>query len=264
MTTRNDLLASIDETPLDLLLQRCADGELSETDERQLLARLDFQPDLWRRLALLFIEQRVMGQACRPMALLSAPATAALPDSEGASVPRPVTTQPSRRRSVPGLSWIALGLAVAAAFGLGRWQSAGSPEPNREMVQQTVPPTNVPAAPESEHRATVMGTPDGISTGWPESAHSDDTEPAPPPAMFVNLLVPGSDQPVPVPVYPAPATPAVWRPFSEPAISEQEAESLRRAGYHVASQREVLRWQSPEGLEVMLPVESVDVRLSRY
>ncbi len=50
------------DSDLPVELERLVDGQLSPTDYRQLLQRLDFEPDGWRRCGLAFLEQQALQQ----------------------------------------------------------------------------------------------------------------------------------------------------------------------------------------------------------
>lgn len=235
--------ANAGEPRWDVLIQRCADGELDDEAERSLLARLEFQPDGWRRLALSFIEQRVLGEVCR----------SALPPAAPAPVAIAVVPHRQPRRITPG-RLAALCAGLLAAFGAGRmW-------PSRGILPDAASVAPSPLADADGGRVTAPTTlrePDVPRRTAPRAVE-------PQPAMFVNWSLPGSEQGIDVPVYAAPSGLATWQPFSEPALSREELESLRRAGYQVSSQRDLLRLQSPEGHTVVLPVEALDVRMSRY
>lgn len=47
------------------LLQRCVDGEMSETEQQEFLRSLDRSPSGWRDLALAYVEQQLWSQAGR-------------------------------------------------------------------------------------------------------------------------------------------------------------------------------------------------------
>ena len=66
----NDSRQPIEQKEID----RLVDGELSETERRELLLRFDARGDSWRRLALAFIEIQVWGLEFK--AMRSAAATA--------------------------------------------------------------------------------------------------------------------------------------------------------------------------------------------
>jgi hypothetical protein len=236
-------LQSSREAPLELLIQRCADGELAEPDERNLLIRLDREPGGWRRLALSFIEHRVLGAACREFAF---PSTAATP-RQGV---RPVR----RIWRTTAAQLAALGLALAAAFGIGRSYPRSSPGTAGAITQSQLRAPHNEAPQPSAGPATVM----------PQAPPSPAAPRGPLPAQYVGLMVPGLERPLPVPVYREADVPGVWQAFTAPAISPGDADRLRRAGYQVTSQRELLRLTAPHEGDVVLPLEAVHVRMSRY
>lgn len=234
---REHLLAeSADELPLDRAIQRCADGELSDAAERSLFARLEFQPDGWRRLALSFVEGRVLGTVCRGEVAMASP-----------SMAYTATPRTTRRGRVARPT--ALAAAALLAFGAGRWSSVATPAPSPSIaaVDSVQPPAGEsPIAAESPR----------------------DEVPAPPPrapvpAMFVNLDIPGSDAAVPVPIYEF-AGATDWQPFDRHAIAPNEADQLRRAGYHVNTARHVFQITAPEGQSILLPMEMVKVSPARF
>lgn len=103
------------------LLQRCVDGEMSETEQQEFLRSLEHSPTGWRDLALAYVEQQLWSQAGR--AWVDEPEPTAAPDS----VPLP-------NRAA---SWLRSTVLVASsllAVGLGylggtywRPDSVGSP-----------------------------------------------------------------------------------------------------------------------------------------
>jgi hypothetical protein len=207
-----------------------------------LLARLEFQPDGWRKLALSFVEQRVLGEVCRAATTPSVPALAT------------VAVPPTRRGGISRGRLATLCAAVLAAFGAGWMWSSRTTQPGLAsdpavaVTTTHTPPTRVPPTfrPAGDARQTAS-----------------ETTPAQP-AMFVNWSWPGSEPGIDVPVYAAPSGLTDWQPFAEPVLSPAEVDALRQAGYQVSSQRDVLRLQSQDGHTVALPVEALSVRMSRY
>lgn len=61
------------------LLQRCVDGEMSETEQQEFLRSLEQSPTGWRDLALAYVEQQLWSQAGR--AWIDEPEPAVAPDS---------------------------------------------------------------------------------------------------------------------------------------------------------------------------------------
>jgi hypothetical protein len=91
---------------LDPLLDRLADGECDGEERRQLLLRLEAEPDGWRRCALSFLEAQEWRGACGVI-------TRAAVDT--ATVAAKKTTQ--RRSAVAWALGLAAGLLVAFASG---------------------------------------------------------------------------------------------------------------------------------------------------
>lgn len=54
-----------DERSLEQAVQRCVDGEMSETEQQDFLRSLDQSPSGWRNLALAFVEHQLWSQAGR-------------------------------------------------------------------------------------------------------------------------------------------------------------------------------------------------------
>jgi hypothetical protein len=135
--------------PEDVLIDQLVDGELPDAERRELLRRLEGEPDGWRRCALAFLEAQCWRDAFRP------PAVAAH------ERPRPLARlNPARKRGrvwQPVARLTALAASLAAAFALG-WASHGTPEasvadgsvarPGPTASAEPPPPTPAePAAP---------------------------------------------------------------------------------------------------------------------
>src|SRR4051812_36317057 len=104
-----------DNKPLngDILLDRLVDGELSDSERRQLLESLDKRPQNWRRCALAFLEaqswRKEMGQVSRGLA-----SETIVPKSPALS------RSPSRNPSLSKVAtWLAMVASLVLAFGLG-------------------------------------------------------------------------------------------------------------------------------------------------
>ena len=234
---------------LERQLQRCVDGELTEAEEQRLLSELDLQPECWRRLALLFVESRVLSTTLRTDWLQTQ-----------ASEPL-VDTGPSDRkspRSLTALRWAALSLLLLLSYGVGRWSTpstapiaASNESPASDSIHAEAGSSgSLPAA-------AVEAAVNGELTGSLSAAASDPDAPE----LYVRVNLPGSDQTIEVPVYRAPEE---WQPFTSRAVSSELEQSLRRAGYDVASTRQVLAVSNPSGPPILLPLESMDVQMARY
>lgn len=102
-----------------LLIDRLVDGELAGAARRELLLRLDAEPDGWRRCALAFLESQSLGEALKAP---SSAATVRLASVEG----KRRQAEPHTWRRTANYAGLAAGLA--AAFFVG-WATRGMPEP---------------------------------------------------------------------------------------------------------------------------------------
>lgn len=115
-------------TPDDVrLLDRLVDGELNETERRNLLLRLEHSPDGWRRCALAFLEAQAWRLEARAVVAEPAPS---LKPAAAESVPMQPAAEPASlaRKTWNGLSlWmptiLAAGILVAVVYPQwgGRW-----------------------------------------------------------------------------------------------------------------------------------------------
>jgi hypothetical protein len=104
----------------DRLIDRLVDGELPDAERRQLLLRLEAEPDGWRRCALAFLEAQSWREAFTPLASPAPP----VPRTRPAARPNPEGSRPGSWRPVARLTGLAAGFA--AAFVLG-WALRGKP-----------------------------------------------------------------------------------------------------------------------------------------
>jgi hypothetical protein len=127
-----------DEPLSDALLDRLVEGELTESQRREVLLRLEAQPDGWKRCALAFLEAQSWRQAFAPLA------------QEAKFEP---IARPSREVSKPGrfktsLKWVMLAASFLGVFALG-WLSRQDPEPTSRalevVVEKAQPVRSVPA-----------------------------------------------------------------------------------------------------------------------
>ena len=238
------------EVPLDQLIQRCVDGELTNAAETELLQRLDFDAAGWKRLALGMIENRLLTSVAREATL-----------SNEAQFPYPQQSHTSIDHLRVLARLLPLAAALLLAFGLGRWTTSadGTPLADATATQSQIAHQPRPLSkPVSEQDVIEQAASD--TTPLTAKDHSPSIQPA----MFVNLAIPGNDEPLEVPIYSTSADSAVWQPFAEPSLTTAQAEALRRAGYHVESRHELMRFRSPDGREVVVPLESVGLQMARY
>lgn len=159
----------IDET-LDRLIDRLVDDELNSADRRQLLSRLDSEPDGWRRCALAFLEAQCWRGSLAPLA--------------GTRTVEEAGSTPSKSIRISRRSWatrMAMAACLLLAFALG-WASApGSPNvgPNDDATASGALPIAKPtdratiadrdrgSANQDEHPLNVSAAPRAIGVSAP-------------------------------------------------------------------------------------------------
>jgi hypothetical protein len=126
-----------------LILDRLVDGELTDAQERAVIAQLNDIPGGWRRCALAFLEARCWQRAARHVQELSKTQYGALSDPACQQQQRPLGDSGSAgRRSFRWSSVLALCTLFLLAVGIGMVM----PQPwNRthSVTAQTAPPTTV-------------------------------------------------------------------------------------------------------------------------
>jgi anti-sigma factor RsiW len=131
----------------DILLDRLVDGELSDTERRELLVSLDDRPEGWRKCALAFLEaqswRRELGRLATEPAVAPKLGLAAAEDAPLAS-----------RRAVQFLT-LAAGVFVAFTLGLA---FGDLPHPHQRAAPS---PSNPPLAATPRVPSTGPGTPSG-------------------------------------------------------------------------------------------------------
>ncbi len=144
----------------DRLIDRLVDGELPDVERRQLLLRLETEPDGWRRCALAFLEAQTWREA---LGTIAAPAGAAIRPADFGAMK-------SKKSNVwrPAARLAALAAGLAAAFALGRaWHGGsvpnapGTPVAKRETPAEPAPPEPVDVA-SGEARPAGPGEPNAL------------------------------------------------------------------------------------------------------
>ena len=116
-------------------IDRLVDGELTESERKQLLRRFEDQPAGWRQCALAFVESQMWSADLKRMTTegqLRGDAT-----TENAAVAPTVAGRDGPFSTGVAFGWLATAAAVMVAFGLGRQMDRGTPTP------ATVSPTSV-------------------------------------------------------------------------------------------------------------------------
>lgn len=206
------------------LLDLLVDGELSDSQRRELLAWCEREPDGWRRCALAFLDAQswssVLGQmthgglAAGDRPLSDDPLWAA-PSADAVVVERPKAAVPP--------SWLVSALALAAsvlvAFSLGLWARGG------------------------------------LTDGKQRTMASQDA------GDKVRLVVddPGAADEVQLPVVEG-RRPDDWLRGQPAAMPREVQQALERLGHRVRQQRQLVPFPLEDGRRVVVPVDQIDVQ----
>lgn len=218
----------------ELDIQRCVDGELSDEDRSQLLSRLEEHETGWRDLALAYVENQVIAQACREV---SRPAATTRP------LPIPVGSRPTagRKRFAPP-AWSVT--AAAAIVGLALGLLAGyRPAPDDAGTDGAAEIADTQGA--AEHQ-------DSIDQGLDEVV--------PQPVMNMEFAdASGDASHWTLPVYDADEVDQnYWQ--AQDVLPEEVRQNLARRGYHLDHNREFYSVPLDDGREIAVPVDTVQVR----
>jgi hypothetical protein len=235
--------APLDDRVFDLLV----DGELNEAARRELLSRLDREPDGWRRCALAFLEAQTWRSGLAYEVHESPAAPAALRrTTEGHSL--------RRIRSIVNRLW--LSAAVLVAFGLG-W------------IVRSAPPALAPLA-SGKGQETA---PEPLTTTKSRPLEQDDTHDAAAPAAAADevrlagtirwrLEQDGQQEEIEIPVLEGPGIDLQRLIEQPPAMSEPARLALERRGHKVETHRQLLTVNLKDGRSVVVPVDQVHVQFA--
>lgn len=142
-------------------LDRLADGELSPSEERELLRALNASPEDWRRCALAMVEAQTLR---RELGVLASPATATVE----------VAKRPARTGERSPAGWLTIAALLLVAFGVGTVaRHAWSPTPpagDSLVAHPTTLPSEEPAPPVEALADTPQQRPDSpnsdVVTFW--------------------------------------------------------------------------------------------------
>jgi hypothetical protein len=206
---------------------RLVDGELSETERKELLTSLDREPDGWRRCALAFLEAQCWKKELRD--LRQTVSACAVPFA---------SPRHARKRSSSPLGLLGTLMAMAATFflalGIGAWwlnynQHGLAPGPDQ-----------------------IAGR-----SGEPSATANSSA-----PWQMVKLFPAGSTDPNQAIQLPALVRDRIdenWLRNLPAPIPESVAENLRRNGYKVQTQQELLPLRLDDGRQLVVPVDKVEL-----
>jgi hypothetical protein len=214
-------------------IDRLVDGEMNETDRRELLLQFEREPEGWRRCALAFLEaqcwKQELGFVSRSAEAVRSEPSPAL--ANPASVRTSTSTWPStwRQKLATALTMGACFL-IALALGLSwRGNGAGGSHDgsNVRSVKEEFPLSHLQAP--GDELATI-----DTANGQPE-----------------NLRIPGVRHD---------AIDANIADQAPSAMPPEVQRALQRAGYEVVQQREVVPLQINSDRHLMVPVDHGVIR----
>ena len=213
----------------DIHLDRLVDGELNETEYRELLASLDAKPDGWKRCAHAFLEAQAWGQDLRAIVQEKRqPGKRA--DQQSASV-RPIS-----RMLAPWLWPLAVAASFLGAFALGtRWDSTSS---GLQQIAGT--------SPQLEKARAVEVT--------PFAPRSSDRENV----AFVVHRGDGSTDQFHVPVYGQEHAYSQWAQQARAAVPRDIQRELRKRGYELQRQRDWEPVRLQDGRQAIFPINQLE------
>jgi hypothetical protein len=236
--------------PTPEIFDRLVDGELSESQHRELLASLDQEPDGWRRCALAFLEaqcwKKELGDL-RQTLPIGSPTTALI-------------SQPGKRKSspfrLPG-TLLAMSACFLLALGAGvLWQQSG----NRLGGILDGGGANQIAGNVGRQSATVTST-SGAQTAVAQATPQPDNTAGP--WQWVRLSPAGStdsDQTVQLPAIQRDRMDEQWLQSLPSPIPENVLQALRRNGYAVQTQQELMPMPLTDGRRLVVPVDQVELQ----
>ena len=208
-------------------LDRLVDGDLPEGERRELLLRLENDPEGWRRCALAFLEDQTFRKALTPMA----PAVARPMSSPSVASPTPARGGMAwgRRASIAASL---LASTFAAGFAARGLTTAG---PRVEVARPDPPaPAATPETPRPEEIRQV-GSLRLVDGSAGESA----------PEAFPIRSGPGLDD--------------RWLRSQPPSVPAYVRARLERQGFQVAERRKLVSVDLGDGRRVSIPVDEVEV-----
>lgn len=211
----------------DITFDRLADGELSPSEYRRVLAALEQHPAAWRKCAEAFLQAQAWQREMKDVRA----AAEMKPANPAHNEPAP--------RSTAANDWLRMLLVAAASFLLAFfaaqqfWQAAG----NRPLPPAQ-PIAKVPSEP-------VPPNPTNVATG---------NQPLGNVQLAVNRTGSAEPQFVNVPVYDPEAATEMLR-VSRPALPDDLVEALEADGHRVNRQRQLVPVQLEDGRQMIVPVE---------
>ena len=221
----------IDDTQLDMLV----DGELGEVERRDVFARLETEPDGWRRCALAFLEAQSWRQAMQSVS-----------DGSGELTGVSGHTLRSRQRL---RTVLAMACSLLLALGVGLVIGG-----MLDRDQPLAPAGQLAEASHADKPVDVESSVDPI----PEVDSELDV-----PVQYVAIPaqnpVSGDTDSIHMPVVPQQYLGEGW-PYQLPAVlPEHVVHTLERRGHEVVQHRRLVPFQTADGRRVVFPVDEVEL-----
>ncbi len=233
-----------------LVLDRLVDGELTDAEERDVIAQLSQSPDGWRRCALAFLEARCWQRAAQHVLEITDPEPSGKhsPLKAPRQASRPATKHDPTRRNRLSIHWpgaLALSALFLLAFGVGTFL----PSPWGSSIPQPAPRSLAPLQ--------LVDT-GGPATQKPTGPLNPDTPVDSQDLLLGNLtLVDNSGGQFEVPVYD-------WNPqvadelmYRSQALSPEFFQHLKR--HRVRSHQSYLPVKLQDGRQVVVPIQELEI-----
>jgi hypothetical protein len=213
----------------DRRFDRLVDGELSESERKQLLRSLDQEPDGWRRCALAFLEAQTWREGFGALFRPNRPAAA--------PVPRSVAAENWSVRKIGGLV-LAVAASFLLAFGLADYWHGGN---------GTVPPRG-------DHTNLAGNQP--VTPHSPVAPHVVGASP-----QLVSLPTAGDGNGAMV----IPATQRDrwdegWLKTVPSAMPPNVRQAFERTGHHVQRRQNLVSIPLDDGRVLVVPVEQMEIQ----
>ena len=250
-TDRNPNRPLGDDEALDLLV----DGELDEARRRELLLRLEREPDGWRRCALAFLEAQSLSREMK--SLVRRPPRKDTPKGGSQTSEVAATSevsagigQTARRRWLDGRAGTVLAMAASflIALGLGTLLRDFATRSKSNVVE---PGQLVATDPGSGERG-IDRTP-----GLPPEPEASG------PWQLVNLDMHGGPEgaggSIQLPACQRDSIDDAWLRSFPQAMPRDVQQALRRSGHRVHQSRQLMPLRMKDGRQLVVPVDQVDV-----
>lgn len=230
-------------TPDDIrLLDRLVDGELNETERRNLLLRLEHSHDGWRRCALAFLEAQAWKLEAR--AVVAEPAPSVKPTIVQAATPQPAELPSVQPASVARKTWNGLSLWMPTVLAAGILVAVVYPQWGGRFTKNTFEPVA------KTEPAQVSGP--GVAPVGGRGAENLQLVVAPGPN--------GERRVVDVPLIEPEKMNAELFGHAATQLPPDVVKILEQNGNRVVRQQRLMPVRLGDGRTVVVPVEQVEIR----